>query len=69
MSNLIINWRFWGLFFQVARANVWWWTTDWLSPVRVSWVPGRRPTVSIYQGRGWFGLLLLLIAGLVWWAL
>lgn len=82
MSNLFINWRFGGWFFQVARdfyrpigienrpdsapADLRW---GWF---RVSHLPGRprdgEPFCAFYQGTGYALLLALLVAVLIGWA-
>jgi hypothetical protein len=68
MSNLWLNWRFGGWFFQVVRWDDW---KPWLQrraigrPWRFERVPGRpakgEGLVSIYQGRVPFALLLMAI--------
>ena len=64
MSSLIINWRFGRWFFQVDRPSHW--RTDGRI-VKLSRVPGPRPGFAIYQGRGYFGGLVVLL-GLILWA-
>lgn len=78
MSNLIINWRFWCWFFQVVRPDDWRGYRQMGQPV-VRWSrsqyharggPARRGwwwPVAIYEGRGYFGMLLLAVLLLVLW--
>lgn len=70
----MVNWRFWGWFFQLESWASWahWWRGDLVGrPWRFSHVPGRpkrgEAWVSIYQGRVHFALTLLALVLLVLW--
>jgi hypothetical protein len=72
VSSLIINWRIWCWFLQVQPWGDW--ARNWRTGrANVTWtrLPGRPKRgewpVSVYQGRGYAALLLVLLVLAILW--